>query len=284
MGNPPAVRALEHGVLTDLHGRPTYAGYLGLGQLLGSQHPVSGQHDEMLFIIQHQVTELWLKLLIHELRSAIALLADDDLPPTLKRLARVKHIQRQLLEQWAVLATLTPAEYAQFRDDLGTASGFQSRQYRTVEFLLGNKDPNMLAVFAHDPAEQSSLAADLAAPSLYDEFLRYLARAGYAVPESVTRRDWSGPRDFSPELVATFRRIYAEPESHWQAYETAEEFVDIEEGFQLWRFRHLKTVERIIGGKHGTGGSTGVGFLRKALDLTFFPELLAVRSPIGTPA
>ena len=284
MGDALAARTLEDGVLTDLEGRPTYAGYLGLGRLLTSQRPLSGQHDEMLFIIQHQVTELWLKLLIHELRSAIALLAADDLPPALKRLARIKHIQRQLLDQWAVLATLTPAEYAQFRDDLGTSSGFQSRQYRTVEFLLGNKDPNMLAVFAHDPAEQASLAADLAAPSLYDEFLRYLARAGYEVPELVITRDWSRPREFSPELVAAFRRIYAEPESHWQAYETAEELVDIEEAFQLWRFRHLKTVERIIGGKQGTGGSSGVGFLRKALDLTFFPELLAVRSAIGAPA
>ena len=284
MANAPAARTLEDSVLTDLEGRATYAGYLGLGQLLSSQHPVSGQHDEMLFIIQHQVTELWLKLLIHELRSAIALLAADDLPPALKRLARIKHIQRQLLDQWAVLATLTPAEYAQFRDDLGTSSGFQSRQYRTLEFLLGNKDPNMLAVFAHDPAEQASLAADLAAPSLYDEFLRYLARAGYDIPEPVITRDCSRPRDFSPELVATFQRIYAAPESNWQAYETAEELVDIEEAFQLWRFRHLKTVERIIGGKHGTGGSSGVAFLRKALDLTFFPELLAVRTAIGTPA
>jgi tryptophan 2,3-dioxygenase len=283
MGHAPATRALDDGVITDLDGRLTYAGYLGLDRLLDSQHPVSGQHDEMLFIIQHQVTELWLKLLIHELRSAMALLSADALAPTLKRLARIKHIQRQMLEQWAVLATLTPAEYARFRDDLGTSSGFQSRQYRTVEFLLGNKDPGMLAVFAHDPAGQASLAADLAAPSLYDEFLRYLARAGYAIPESVSARDWSRPRDFSADIVSTFRQIYAEPESNWQAYETAEELVDIEEAFQLWRFRHMKTVERIIGDKQGTGGSSGVGFLRKALDLTFFPELLAVRTEIGTP-
>jgi tryptophan 2,3-dioxygenase len=283
MGHAPATRALEDGVITDLDGRLTYAGYLGLDRLLDSQHPVSGQHDEMLFIIQHQVTELWLKLLIHELRSAMALLSADALAPTLKRLARIKHIQRQMLEQWAVLATLTPAEYARFRDDLGTSSGFQSRQYRTVEFLLGNKDPGMLAVFAHDPAGQASLAADLAAPSLYDEFLRYLARAGYAMPESARTRDWSRPRDFSADIVSTFQQIYAEPESHWQAYETAEELVDIEEAFQLWRFRHMKTVERIIGDKQGTGGSSGVGFLRKALDLTFFPELLAVRTEIGTP-
>lgn len=283
MGDAPATRALEDGVITDLNGRLTYAGYLRLDRLLDSQHPVSGQHDEMLFIIQHQVTELWLKLLIHELRSAMALLSTGALAPTLKRLARIKHIQRQMLEQWAVLATLTPAEYAQFRDDLGTSSGFQSRQYRTVEFLLGNKDPGMLAVFAHDPDAHASLAADLAAPSLYDEFLRYLARAGYEMPASVSTRDWSRPRDFSVDIVSTLRQIYSEPESHWRAYETAEELVDIEEAFQLWRFRHMKTVERIIGDKHGTGGSSGVGFLRKALDLTFFPELLAVRTEIGTP-
>jgi tryptophan 2,3-dioxygenase len=283
VSDAPATRTLEDGVVTDLNGRLTYAGYLGLDRLLGSQRPVSGQHDEMLFIIQHQVTELWLKLLIHELRSAIALLSADALAPTLKRLARIKHIQRQMLEQWAVLATLTPAEYARFRDALGTSSGFQSRQYRTVEFLLGNKDPGMLAVFAHDQAAHASLAADLAAPGLYDEFLRYLARAGYEVPDSVSTRDWSRPRGFSAEVVSAFRQIYSEPESHWRAYETAEELVDIEEAFQLWRFRHLKTVERIIGDKRGTGGSSGVGFLRKALDLTFFPELLAVRTEIGTP-
>lgn len=156
-----------------------------------------------------------------------------------------------------------------------------SPQYRTVEFLLGNKDPNMLDLFAHDPATHASLAADLAAPSLYDEFLRYLARTGYGVPESATERDWSRPYDFSPHLVDVLWHIYAAPESHWPAYETAEELVDIEEAFQLWRFRHMKTVERIIGDKRGTGGSSGVGFLRKALDITFFPELLAVRSEIG---
>ncbi|MGH9066702.1 MAG: tryptophan 2,3-dioxygenase [Acidimicrobiales bacterium] len=259
----------------------TYAGYLDLDRLLGAQHPRSGHHDELLFIVQHQVTELWLKLAIHELRSANALLAGDELAPALKRLARIKHILKQMFEQWSVLATLTPIEYAQFRGHLGHASGFQSLQYRTAELLLGNKTPGVLQVFAHDPVAYESLAADLAAPSLYDQFLCYLARSGHALPAAVIERDWSEPYRPSPEVVEVLRRIYADPGAHWGAYEAGEELVDIEEAFQLWRFRHLKTVERVIGTKPGTGGSSGVGFLERALDLTFFPELLAVRSQIG---
>ena len=278
MGDAPATRALEDGVITDLNGRLTYAGYLGLGQLLDSQHPVSGQHDEMLFIIQHQVTELWLKLLIHELRSAIALLSTDALAPTLKRLARIKHIQRQMLEQWAVLATLTPAEYAQFRDALGTSSGFQSWQYRTVEFLLGNKNAATIKVFEHNPEIHSDLERTLHSPSLYDEFLRYLARRGYAIPAEATERDWSQPYQRNDAIVRIFREIYSDTRKHWEAYEMCEKLVDVEEYFQLWRFRHLKTVERIIGFRPGTGGSSGASFLRQALDLTFFPELLTSRT------
>jgi tryptophan 2,3-dioxygenase len=281
---PPRFRPIEAGVTTDLRDKLSYAGYLHLDRLLDAQQPVSDHHDEMLFIVQHQVTELWLKLLIHELRSAMALIGTDDVPPALKRLARVKHILHQMFEQWAVLETLTPIEYAQFRGRLGAASGFQSLQYRTVEFLLGNKNLGMLAVFAYDPAGRDALAADLAAPSLYDEFLRALARAGHAIPPSVFERDWSIPYRADAGVVEVLRRIYAEPEQHWQAYETAEELVDLEESFQLWRFRHMKTVERIIGHKPGTGGSSGVSFLRRALDLTFFPELLAVRTQIGDAA
>jgi tryptophan 2,3-dioxygenase len=235
----------------------------------------------MLFIIQHQVAELWMKLTIHELRSAMNLIRADDLAPALKRIARVKHIQKQLLEQWSVLATLTPIEYAQFRDRLGPASGFQSLQYRTVEFLLGNKNAAMLKVFEHDPAAHDQLAADLNAPSLYDEFLRFLARRGFDVPADVIERDWSQPYTASDGVVEVFRQIYADPEQHWAEYETAEEFVDVEDLFQQWRFRHVKTVERIIGYKKGTGGSSGVAFLRRALELTFFPELLSVRTSIG---
>jgi tryptophan 2,3-dioxygenase len=274
-------RAIEDTVTTELEGRMTYADYLDLERLLGAQHPVSDHHDEMLFIIQHQVSELWLKLVIHELRSAMTLIAADELPPALKRIARIKHVQKQLLEQWSVLATLTPVEYAQFRGKLGSASGFQSLQYRTVEFLLGNKNAGMLALFAHDPAARDQLAADLVAPSLYDEFLRLLARRGFSVPAGVVERDWSQPYEASPGVVDVFRHIYADPERHWAEYETAEEFVDVEDLFQQWRFRHMKTVERIIGHKTGTGGSSGVAFLRRALDLAFFPELISVRASIG---
>jgi tryptophan 2,3-dioxygenase len=280
-GHMTNVRELEDTVTTDLQGRLTYAGYLDLDRLLSAQHPVSEHHDEMLFIIQHQVSELWLKLVIHELRSAIELIRVDDLPPALKRIARVKHVQKQLLEQWSVLATLTPIEYAQFRDRLGPASGFQSLQYRTVEFLLGNKNAAMLKVFAHDAAAHEQLAADLNSPSLYDEFLRFLARRGFDIPADVIERDWSQPYAASDGVVEVFRQIYADPEQHWAEYETAEEFVDVEDLFQQWRFRHVKTVERIIGYKKGTGGSSGVAFLRRALELTFFPELLAVRTSIG---
>jgi tryptophan 2,3-dioxygenase len=277
------VRRVEEGVARDLAGEMTYASYLDLERLLSAQHPLSRpvHHDELLFIVQHQVTELWLKLVIHEMRSAMSLLAVDDLGPALKRLARVKHIQHQLFEQWAVLATLTPSEYAEFRGVLGRASGFQSLQYRTLEFLLGNKNPEMLDVFAHDPDAQRQLRRDLQAPSVYDLFLRHLAREGHAVPASVLERDVTQGYRSDPGVVTVFKRIYEQPAVFWQAYETCEELVDIEESFQLWRFRHLKTVERVIGYKRGTGGSSGVGFLRAALDLTFFPELLAVRTEIG---
>jgi tryptophan 2,3-dioxygenase len=277
----PTHRPLEADVTTDLTGRLSYAAYLGLDRLLDAQRPLSDHHDEMLFIIQHQVTELWMKLLIHELRSALALFAGDELPPALKRLARIKHILHQMFEQWAVLETLTPIEYAQFRGHLGPASGLQSRQYRTVEFLLGNKTPGLLALFDHDPAGRAALAADLASPSLWDEYLRHLARSGHPVPPEIVERDWSIPYRAQSAVVEVLGAIYAHPERHWQAYETAEELVDLEEAFQLWRFRHMKTVERVIGFKRGTGGSSGVPFLRRALELSFFPELLAVRGRIG---
>ncbi|MRK00700.1 tryptophan 2,3-dioxygenase [Aeromicrobium sp. S22] len=274
----PTFRPIEDEVTTDLRGEMTYAGYLQLPTLLSAQRPVSDHHDEMLFIVQHQVTELWLKQLIHELRSAIALLAEDELSPALKRLARVKAIQRQMFEQWSVLETLTPVEYVQFRDSLGKASGFQSPQYRTVEFLLGNKNPQMIDVFAHDPELRAGLQADLESPSLYDAFLHYLRRHGHDVPPTVLDRDLTQPYAADPGVVEVFRRVYADPQAHWDAYEMCEELVDVEESFQLWRFRHLKTVERIIGFKRGTGGSSGVHFLQKALELTFFPELRDVRT------
>ena len=276
-------RALEPEVRRDLSSSLSYGDYLALDQLLSAQHPrsVPPRHDELLFIIQHQTSELWLKLMLHELRSARALLAEDDLPPALKRLARIKHIQSVLTDQWSVLATLTPSEYAEFRGFLATSSGFQSWQYRGVEFLLGNKNADMLRVFDHDPAAQEMLAGLLHEPGLYDEFLRYLDRHGYAVPARLLERDWTKAHTFTEELVDTFAGIYAEPHAHWGVYETCEELVDLEDNFQFWRFRHLKTVERTIGTKRGTGGSSGVPFLRKALELTFFPELYAVRARIG---
>ena len=275
-------RTIESGIVTDFKDRMSYGSYLQLDKLLAAQVPVSDpvHHDEMLFIIQHQTSELWLKLMRHELLSARALIAADELQVALKRIARVKHIQRQLTEQWSVLATLTPTEYAQFRGYLGNASGFQSYQYRAIEFLLGNKNAGMLKVFESNPEAHELLSTLLAEPSVYDEFLRYLARHGFDVPKSVLERDVTQGYAFHPELVDTFREIYEHPDQHWLAYETCEEFVDLEDNFQLWRFRHVKTVMRIIGTKRGTGGSSGVSFLQKALDLTFFPELFAVRTEI----
>jgi tryptophan 2,3-dioxygenase len=277
-------RDLEAGIELDLADRLTYGGYLQLDTLLSAQQPLSDppHHDEMLFIVQHHVSELWMKLVIHELRAAVANLSRDEIDSCLKILARVKQIQRQLFEQWAVLETLTPSEYLQFRDVLGPASGFQSHQYRTIEFLLGNKNAQMLAVFDYDPERQQALRQVLEAPSLYDEFLRHLARHGHEVPHACVERDWSQPYQRHPALVEVFRRIYENADAHWRAYNLCEKLVDVEESFQLWRFRHMKTVERIIGFRRGTGGSSGVGFLRKALDLTFFPELFEVRTVIGT--
>jgi tryptophan 2,3-dioxygenase len=277
-------RDLEAGIETDLQGRLTYGGYLRLDVLLSAQQPLSQppHHDEMLFIVQHQVSELWMKLIIHELKAALAHLQTDDIDACLKILARVKQVQRQLFEQWAVLETLTPAEYLEFRDVLGPSSGFQSLQYRTIEFLLGNKNAQMLRVFDYDPAAQAALRAVLEAPGLYDEFLRYLARRGHAVPAGVTERDWSQPYRRNEALLPVFKRIYEHRAEHWPEYHMCEQLVDMEESFQLWRFRHMKTVERIIGHRRGTGGSSGVAFLKKALELEFFPELLDVRTVLGT--
>lgn len=276
-------RTIEESVVTDFSDRMSYGGYLELDTLLAAQHPLSSpeHHDELLFIIQHQTTELWLKLVLHELSGACVFLREDRLAPALKCIARVKHIQRTLTEQWSVLATLTPAEYAQFRGVLGNASGFQSAQYRAVEFTLGNKNAAMLRVFDADAAAHALVRDALEAPSLYDEFLRLLARHGYGIPGSVVERDVTKAWTFTPELVPLFAEIYADPQTHWAAYETCEELVDLEDNFQLWRFRHLKTVDRIIGFKKGTGGSSGVPFLQRALELTFFPELFAVRTEIG---
>ncbi|MCD2194826.1 tryptophan 2,3-dioxygenase [Actinomycetospora endophytica] len=275
-------RPIEAGVVRDFTENLSYGSYLHLDELLAAQHPLSRpeHHDELLFVIQHQTSELWLKLALHELATACEDLARDDLAPALKRLARVKHVQRQLIEQWSVLATLTPSEYGQFRGFLGTSSGFQSYQYRAVEFVLGNKNADMLTLFADDPTAQRILTDALDRPSLYDEFLRLLARRGHAVPEELLHRDVREPHVENAGLVEVFREIYADPERYWDVYEACEELVDIEENVQLWRFRHLKTVERTIGFRTGTGGSSGAAFLRRALELTFFPELYAVRAAL----
>ena len=276
-------RDLEADIHTDLAGRITYGGYLRLDRLLSAQQPLSNpaHHDEMLFIIQHQTSELWLKLLIHELSAAVEHLRHDRAWQFGKVTARCKRVLDQLTAQWSVLETLTPSEYMEFRDILGPSSGFQSLQYRTVEFLLGNKNAAMLKVFAHDPAGQAALEAVLLAPSLYDEFLRYLARWGHAVPDAHLQRDWTQPHVLDAALVPVFERIYEDTGRYWREYQLCEDLVDLETQFQLWRFRHMRTVQRIIGFKRGTGGSSGVSFLKRALDLTFFPELFEVRTSIG---
>lgn len=281
MGVENNTRDIEETVVTDFTDRMSYGGYLDLDTLLSAQKPLSDHHDELLFIIQHQTTELWMKLMVHELIGATNYLRNDDLGQALKCMARLKHIQKTLTEQWSVLATLTPSEYAQFRDRLGNSSGFQSFQYRAIEFMLGNKNEKMIGVFDSDPVAQELLVSALNSPSIYDEFLRYLSRKGYNVPSSVLERDVTKAWTFSDELMPVFIEIYNNHDEHWEAYESCEELVDLEENFQFWRFRHLRTVQRIIGMKMGTGGSSGAPFLQKALELTFFPELFAVRTEIG---
>ena len=273
-------RDFEPSLHTDLRDEMTYSGYLGLDPLLSSQHPRSDHHDEMLFIIIHQTTELWFKLVIHELSAVLDHIARDELESAFKILARVKHIFSQLIDQWSVLATLTPSEYVQFRHVLGHASGFQSVQYRTVEFMLGNKDRRMLRVHAHDAAATEQLTAALEAPSIYDAFLAHLARRGLPVPREVLDRDLSTPHEKHPGVTAVFKTIYAHTQGNWDAYEMCEKLVDLEEQIALWRFRHLKVVMRVIGFKTGTGGSSGANFLRQMIDHEFFPELWAVRTEL----
>ncbi len=276
-------RDLEKGIHVDLARQETYAGYLQLDRLLDAQSPRSPQHDEMLFIIQHQTSELWMKLMLHELDRALDCVKRDDLSSSFKIFARVAHIQRMLFEQWAVLETMTPSEYLTFRDALGKSSGFQSYQYRAIEFMLGNKDANAILPHRDSPEIHAWLEARLEQPSLYDEFLRYLHRKGLPVPEDHVNRDFTQPYVKSEQVMHVFKQVYEHPETNWVAYEMAEKLVDMEERFQLWRFRHMKTVHRIIGLKMGTGGSSGVTFLQRALGLTFFPELWDVRTELEAP-
>jgi tryptophan 2,3-dioxygenase len=257
-----------------------YATYLGLDSLLAAQRPLSDppHHDEMLFIVQHQTTELWFKLMLHELRAAIELVRCDDLEGSFKILARVKHIQTQLLNQWSVLETLTPTEYAQFRYVLGPASGFQSHQNRLIEMALGKRDARVLDAFRSVPAVRADLEAALGRPSLYDEFLRWLARRGLPVPRDVLDRDVTQPYEPHPGVTDVMVGIYERPAESWDAYEMAEKLVDVDETWSLWRYRHLKVVLRIIGMKRGTGGTAGAGYLREKTDEVFFPELWEART------
>ncbi len=278
-------RELEEGIHLDLAKGSTYGDYLCLDQILTAQKPRStlGRHDEMLFIIQHQTSELWMRLMLHELDAAIESVKVDKLEPCFKILARVGQIQRMLFEQWSVLETMTPNEYLTFRSALGPASGFQSYQYRAIEFALGNKDQKALGVHRNQPEVHADLAARLERPSLYDEFLRLLARRGHAVPQSHLERDFTQPYQGSEEIVAIYRNVYQDTTRYWSEYDMCEKLIDVEERFQLWRFRHVTTVKRVIGFKRGTGGSSGVTFLEKALETVFFPEIWDVRTSLESP-
>jgi len=265
---------------TDFRESMSYGSYLQLDAILDAQAPVSDSHDEMLFIIIHQATELWLKLILHELTAATGHIRDDDLAPAFKMLARVSRVQEQLIQSWTVLSTMTPADYLTFRDRLGHASGFQSHQYRALEFMMGNKDAAFLGPFRHRPDQHDALRAILEAPALYDECIRLLARRGFAIDAGQVERDWSAQRTSDPSVEAAWLEIYRNTEEHWDLYELAEELVDLEDAFQTWRFRHLTTVERVIGRKRGTGGTSGVAYLQRALDIRFFPEIWAVRTAL----
>jgi tryptophan 2,3-dioxygenase len=262
----------------DLSASISYGQYLGLEKILDAQRPLSGQHDEMLFIIVHQTSELWLRLFLHELGGVLECVRRDDLDPTFKMLSRISRVQSQLIATWDVLATMTPADYSAFRNALGRSSGFQSHQYRMLEFLIGNKNADMVKVHERDPAAHLALQRALAAPSLYDEVLRLLSRRGYGIPEDYLTRDFSQPYRASKQVAGAWLGVYHNAEKDWDLYELAEKLVDLDHKFQLWRCHHLKTVERIIGYKPGTGGSGGVSYLAKALELKFFPELWQIRT------
>ncbi|HEV7716645.1 MAG TPA: tryptophan 2,3-dioxygenase family protein [Steroidobacteraceae bacterium] len=256
----------------------SYGEYLHLGKLLDAQKPLTHQHDEMMFIIVHQTSELWLRLFLHELAGVLACVRKDELDPSFKMLARISRVQTQLTSTWDVLSTMTPAEYSAFRNALGRSSGFQSHQYRMLEFMLGNKNAAMVAVHQRDPKAQEALQHVLEAPSLYDEVLRLLSRRGYGIPDSHLSRDFSESYQSNKQVAGAWLGVYHNAEKDWDLYELAERLIDLDQKFQLWRCHHLKTVERIIGYKPGTGGTGGVSYLAKALELKFFPELWQIRT------
>lgn len=258
----------------------SYGQYLALDELLAAQKPQSAEHDEMLFIVIHQTSELWMKLSIHELSAALQHIRNDNLRPSFKMLSRIARIQTQLIQSWEVLSTMTPFDYVKFRNTLGKSSGFQSHQYRMMEFTIGNKTAKMAEVHKAHPEIYTQLIAALNSPSLYDETLKLLAKRGFDIPADKLARDWSQPYEASPQVEAAWLEIYRNAEKYWDLYELAEKLVDLEYHFQQWRFSHMKTVERIIGFKRGTGGTAGVSYLVKALDLKFFPELWTVRTAL----
>ena len=262
----------------DLGESQSYGEYLSLDQILSAQRPVSMEHDEMLFIIIHQASELWMKLCLHELIAAREHIRRDDLGPSFKMLARVSRIQAQLTQSWDVLATMTPAEYSMFRNQLGRSSGFQSVQYRMLEFIIGNKNADTIQVHKRDGTAYDELQKALHSPSIYDEALRLLSRRGFEIPEDYLDRDWSQPYVPSKQVAAAWLAVYHSVDDNWDLYDLAEKLVDLDHKFQLWRFSHMKTVERIIGYKRGTGGTGGVSYLTKALELRFFPELWMIRT------
>ena len=278
IGPKPFVDLSDEQVFWDLSESLSYGQYLKLDKLLDAQQPLSYQHDEMLFIMIHQVSELWMKLCLHELHATVACIRKDDLGPTFKMLSRVSTIQQQLLQSWDVLATITPYDYSAFRNALGKSSGFQSCQYRMLEFLIGNKNADAIKVFKADPPSYEILERTLRAPSLYDEVLRLLSRRGLDVPAAAIDRDFSQPYQASKQVAAAWLSVYHNSEKEWDLYDLAERLVDLDYKFQLWRFAHVKTVERIIGYKRGTGGTGGVSYLTKALELKFFPELWTIRT------
>ena len=270
----------DEGAKLDFARDMSYGDYLHLDAVLGAQHPLSPAHDEMLFIVQHQTSELWMKLMLHELSAAVAAIARDELATAFKMLARVSRIMEQLVHAWDVLATMTPPEYSAIRPYLSSSSGFQSWQYRCIEFMLGNKNAAMLKPHAHRPDLLERVEAAWRAPSLYDEALRLLARRGLPVPAGHLERDWTQPYAASDAVEAAWLVAYRAPQTHWDVYQLGEELTDLEDSFRLWRFRHVTTVERIIGFKRGTGGTSGVGYLRKMLDVVLFPEIWKLRTDL----
>jgi len=271
-------RDLESNIHTDFKDEMSYGDYLKLNQILSAQHPLSSEHDEMLFIVIHQSSELWLKLAGHELMNAVKCIQESNFGPAFKVISRVKQIFIQLTQSWNILSTLTPSDYLKFRDDLGRSSGFQSHGYRKLEFLLGNKNVEMLKIHKSNTTAYQELEELLVRPSLYDEVISILVKHGFTIDETIVNRDLTLPYQSNQSVLKAWLTVYQEPEKYFELYELAEKLVDIEDAFQQWRFKHMYTVQRIIGYKHGTGGSSGVGFLKKALDVSFFPELFEVRT------